>query len=300
MPSSFSVPGAPTRRWYPPALLRWDGDLVPGRVPLIDPRYRPFWRDHERRWREIWRDIWRDLPLQLAIAHVGTDKTFIGDGNNANPTTVTLNQQPGAGNALFIAIAHFHVNWTNISSISGCGISSYAHLVQTNTNPASSSDWFELWAGFNASGAGGTSLSVTPGATGDIFGFTVAEFSGLDTGGALDGAAVINNGTNLAAATAGPITTANANDLLIGGGYQSGSGSWTLDGSSTNFGSASGTAYSASTTDQLLAAWRIVSSTGTYSSVWTLTSGTEDFCSGYVAVKAAGSGPAPTPFWFSA
>lgn len=141
----------------------------------------------------------------------------------------------------------------------------------------------EIWYGVVSGGSSGTSVTVTYG-TGALTDATISEWSGLDAS-PVDGTCTANGGTS-ANPTTGNYTSANAADVLIA--WVGGQAATTPTTPTNSFNQiAAGSGGSGGNTHYGAASYRIVSSTGTYSTGWTVASTT--WRSLLIGFKAAGS-----------
>src|SRR5712691_260186 len=203
----------------------------------------------------------------ITLVQQGTTGLSICGGHTS--LTVTLPANVTAGNALVVFVSWN--NQRNLTSVTGGGVTTWAQAVaRLPVDPQSA-----IWYGLNSSG-GTNTVTVNWDSDPNSCGMSVAEFSGLFTSAALDVTATATGSSTTI--TTGTLTTTNANDLLVAMGVQSSA----TAGAPTN-GFTALTGVSASFNQE--EAYNIVSSTGSYSTGWSL-SGSSSWPSLIAAFKA--------------
>lgn len=214
----------------------------------------------------------------MAIAFVGqAGPNLFTLASFTIPTTDITWGTPVAGHTLILALQGTSGGATSVTSSDG---------TWTKLGSTTASDGYlnEVWICPNIAG-GKNAISVHVSSAGNCETW-LAEFSGLDTSGALDGAVVTNNGsgTSVSAST----TTTNASDLLLlFGTYDSSSGNnfissnpagWTATNINGDYSWGLGNAIY----------YQIESATGTYSPSFSIHTGT-GWNTLLVALKGASS-----------
>jgi hypothetical protein len=201
------------------------------------------------------------LAPEGARAAIGFLQQATGGGSGVSNYTITLTSKPATGDALVLSHSADLQGATDISSVTGGGVT----WVFASKATAGQNRDHEIWYGCNASGSGTTTITVTllgnlgggNGASGNV-----SEWSGIAASSCLDQTAS-NNGSSTSPTTGITPATSQANELLIGGMHSDDdAASAPSNGfSALNFvTTASGGTYSG---------YRVVSSIGTYSTGWT-------------------------------
>jgi outer membrane protein assembly factor BamB len=193
-------------------------------------------------------------PVWAGIAFV---QSASNSANGVSTLNVTLGAAPAGGNTLVLYSGV--AGAATVSTVSGGGVTWL-----NGTAVAPNSGCTEIWYGLNSSGSG-TTITITYTQTDNLVA-RVAEFSGILASGALDVKAGCGS-TSASPATMPSLTTTNANDLILSVYGTSGGNTY---GASTN--SFSDFPTVTATNDTVGFSYKIVSSTGTYTSSRTVTS----------------------------
>jgi hypothetical protein len=219
----------------------------------------------------------------MAIAFVQAANSGTPSGTNTTKAAVmAAAQQAGSLNVVVINYgALFPATLTQVvSGVADTKTNTYAAStsVQTYTDPSGNVGALVVWAAPNIASAtaGANTVTVTMNGAVSFFIIGVLEYSGMATSSPVD-VTVSNTGSGTVTATTGPVSTTNANDLLIGGFSM-------IDGAS-----AAVTYTSRIVQYTLLVEDLIVSSTGSQTATGTSAS-TNGWAAQLVAFKAAGSG----------
>jgi hypothetical protein len=199
--------------------------------------------------------------------------------NSASATSHALTVTTTAGNALVLFII-LNSQTGAVSGIADSATNTWAlagATFQSGTNTR-----LECWYALNAAAI--TSVTVTYAAA-RVTGFNFTEWSGVATVSALD-QATFQGAASSTTLTTGNITTLNANDLILAGISYSVSTTGTL--ATGTFTALTDITNGASQRGR--AAYRVVSSTGTYNVSWTM-GVTAPAGTGIFALKAAGGTP---------
>ena len=199
----------------------------------------------------------------MAIAFANQTEVDVTTANTTSTTSMTST----SGNALIAIVAIAAGATAKISSITdSAGNAWVVPSASPNQNPpanfvSGSNTYFAIAYALNAAAI--TSITVNISAS-KVFSYNVVEFSGVATSSAVDQSASSSNSTATSPLLTPSITTANANDLIIGG--------MSANNNSMTLGSAGYTALTSMvpvSTMKGVAAYQIVSSTGSYSISWT-------------------------------
>ncbi|HEX5430315.1 MAG TPA: hypothetical protein VFX17_04570, partial [Patescibacteria group bacterium] len=178
-----------------------------------------------------------------------------GNGGGAGSFTITLGQAPAVGNAL-IAVIGMNTSATSVSSVSGGGVT---WTLAKRNSAAGSNAGTEIWYGVGSTGSG-TAVTVTMSSSVQVQGM-IAEFSNVASD--LDA----SNGASGTSTTAGSgaVTVSNPNDLIVGGIIDQAAGK-------PSAGPTNGFAELTTANDFMSfgSGYRVVNSTGTYSTAWTI------------------------------
>lgn len=229
--------------------------------PLWVPRY-----DADTPGKRYERYLRRQTERRKFRAAIAFVQQAVGVGTTGS-ATATLGSGVTSGN-LLVACIGFDTSVSAVSSVTGGNVTWSQVAIAQPIKPAGNGG-VAIWQGINSSG-GGTSIVVTVNAS-DNVNFNVSEWSGIATSSPLDGSAVTATLTTGSTSPAtGNYTSTNANDLIIANcGFHDAAtmstrpGSpWTslTDGGTVGIGT--GESY------------QIVSSTGTYSATWTISTST--------------------------
>ena len=199
----------------------------------------------------------------MAIAFVKQTEVDVTTANTTSTTSVAST----AGNTLIAIVAIAAGATAKLSSITDSASNTWVvPASDPNQNPpanfvSGSNTYFAIAYALNASAI--TSITVNISAS-KAFSYNLVEFSGIATSAAVDQSASVSNSTSASPLLTPSITTANANDLVIGG--------MSANNNAMTLGSAGFTALTSMvpiSTMKGVAAYQIVSSTNTYSISWT-------------------------------
>lgn len=199
----------------------------------------------------------------MSIAFVKQTETDVTVAN----TTNTLNTTSTAGNALILVVSIAAGATAKISTVTdSAGNTWTVPSAVPNQNPpanfvSGSNTYFAMAYALNAAAI--TSVTVTISAS-KAFSYNMVEFSGVATSSAVDQSAAVSNSTSTTPLLTPSVVTTNANDLIIGG--------MSANNNTMTLGTAGYTALTSMVpvgTMKGVAAYQIVSSTGTYAISWT-------------------------------
>lgn len=205
---------------------------------------------------------------------------FKGKNNGGGSTgsfTAFADTTPSAGDDLIFVIAR-NTTTGSVSSISSTG----ATWTKAGSFQTPNYD-IEVWIAPNVSAGASQSISVSvSGAAASNW--ACLRYTGLDTGGALDGSAAGNGGTGTTFTTS-TLTTTNASDLLIAAIIESGSATLGTGGTGwTTRNQLNVTGFG-----EMTVAEQITSATGSYSATYSDTPNSQLWNSIIVGFKAASS-----------
>ncbi len=217
------------------------------------------------------------LPVSATVVAVRGAAQSFASGTGATHS-LSLSPSPTAGNALVVSVM---TNGTTVSAISCTGASCTFGTPVTSGGAVNAR--VTTYAVLNVP-ASVTAISVTMVADFNVCVIAVEEFSGVATSSAGDGSAVDHSFS--ASITAPAVITTNAFDVIVGtGAYYN-----TISAGPTNsFTNTPGTPNTGQTI-RMVMAYRIVSATGSYSTLWT--QGSDSWEATTIALKASG-GAAP-------
>lgn len=213
-------------------------------------------------------------------------------GTNTAPTsattiTLTTTAAAAAGSKIFVDCANFSASQA-LTAFSGGGLTWNIDLQATNGSQRYARVSADAPAGLAAS----TVLTATFGTGSADKSISAFSATGVATGITYDGT---NTSTAGAGATwsSGAITTANANDILVGGGTEDGSGTATAT-PDTNYIEANDF-LNATSTECWESVYRIVGATGTYTAGGTFSPSGTQSVGLIVAYKEAAGGATVLP-----
>ena len=217
------------------------------------------------------------VSAQAQIAYV--------QGNAATPqtsqTTVTvaytLTQKAGDLNAVVVG---WNDSTATVSSVTDTKGNSYLVAATPVVQSGIATETIYYAKNIVAAAAGTNTVTVTFSTAAVFADIRIAEYSGLDPANPVDVSA--GSQGNSATSSSGPVTTTNANDLLVGAN---------LVQTSTNGAGAGFTSRMITNPDGDILEDRVVTATGSYSATASIASG--QWVMEIVAFRAAGSGPPP-------
>ncbi len=212
---------------------------------------------------------------QIALVHVTTC------GSGAFPATTCTIPATGSGHLIAVAWSSTWGTTPTITSVTDNAGNSYVEAGAARS-VLSTSDMVDIWYAKN-SGAGATTVTITPNPSGTTGAAVIWEYSNLDLVAPLDQTAVLNSQPATTTPAGASVTTTGSSDAVI---------SVVVPASSIT-GSYTGNPFIA---DSLFfgTGWAhlITSAGGTYAAQWNTGSGS--YASSTVAFKAAASGSGST------
>ena len=202
------------------------------------------------------------LMLSLAAA-CGSAQSLVTNNTigSTSPYTITA---PASGNVLLGCFANRNSTNTTITSVSQTNVT-WTFVGRVNSQ---SSNSVEIWYGV-ASASAGTSVTITWAAGTTTLIHQISEWSGVNTSSPVDAALISNTVTGVSSISSGNYTTTNANDVMIS--CVQGTGGTNPSTPTNSFTQLQvGNAGSGGSSRNFGTAYRVVASTGTYSTGWTV------------------------------
>ena len=199
----------------------------------------------------------------MAISFVGQTETDVTAANTTDTKSVTTT----AGNALILLVSIAAGATSKLSSVTdSAGNTWIVPASDPNTNPpanfvSGSNTYFAMAYVLNAAAISSITVNIS---LSKAFSYSLLEFSGIATASAVDQSQTASDTPAGSPILTPSITTTNANDLIIGG--------MSANNNSMTLGTSGYTALTSMVpvgTMKAVAAYQIVSSTGTYQISWT-------------------------------